>query len=96
MPRPKREGRASLKLVGDFTKGGDYVQAGRKIDNVDIRELSMWVRNPDADRLHAAPQRRQRPDASDRLHQDGAGPGLAAGRAAAGAVLRPRAARRTR
>lgn len=37
----------SLKLVGDFTKGGMYVQAGRKIDKIDIRELSFWVRNPD-------------------------------------------------
>ena len=25
----KREGRASLKLSGDFTKGGNYVEAGR-------------------------------------------------------------------
>ena len=44
----KREGRPSLKLVGDFTKGGGYVEAGRKIEGVDIRELSMWVRNPGA------------------------------------------------
>ena len=47
----KREGVASLKLVGDFTKGGLYVEAGRKIDGVDIRELSMWVRSPDGDRF---------------------------------------------
>src|SRR5436305_13894859 len=39
------DGHAALKLVGDFSKGGQYVQAGRKIDKVDIRELSMWVRN---------------------------------------------------
>lgn len=52
-PPAGREGRAvggSLKLVGDFTKGGNYVQAGRKVEPpVDVRELSMWVRNPDAD-----------------------------------------------
>src|SRR5208282_6137713 len=35
----QRGGRDSLKLVGDFSRGGNYVQAGRKIDNVDIREL---------------------------------------------------------
>ena len=50
-PDAKRDGRASLKLVGDFTKGGGYVQAGRAIDKVDIRELSMWVRSPDTDRF---------------------------------------------
>jgi len=44
----KHDGHASLKLAGDFTKGGNYVQAGRQIDHVDIRELSMWVRSPDA------------------------------------------------
>lgn len=43
--RPERG--ESLKLVGDFTRGGKYVQAGRKIDGVDIRELALWVRNPD-------------------------------------------------
>ena len=45
------EGRPSLKLHGDFTRGGRYVQAGRSIDRVDIRDLTMWVRNPDADRF---------------------------------------------
>ena len=51
---PSRGGAAggSMKLVGDFTKGGAYVQAGRKIDPpVDVRELSAWVRNPDADKF---------------------------------------------
>ena len=60
----KREGGDSLKLVGDFTKGGNYVQAGRKIDNVDIRELSLWVRNPDADRFTVRLN-----DASGQTHQ---------------------------
>lgn len=39
----------SLKLHGDFTAGGMYVQAGRKLDKLDIRELSLWVKNPDSD-----------------------------------------------
>lgn len=60
----KHEGHDSLKLVGDFTKGGGYVQVGRKIDNVDIRELSMWVRNPDAERFTLRLN-----DASGQTHQ---------------------------
>jgi hypothetical protein len=60
----RRDGRDSLKLVGDFTKGGKYVQAGRKIDKVDIRELSMWVRSPDADRFTLRIN-----DASGQTHQ---------------------------
>jgi hypothetical protein len=47
----KRDGRDAIKLTGDFTKGGNYVQAGRKIDKVDVRELSLWVRDPDMDQL---------------------------------------------
>src|SRR5688572_9435815 len=47
----QRGGRASLKLVGDFTKGGKYVVAGRKIDKVEIRELSFWLRSPDTRQL---------------------------------------------
>lgn len=47
----QRAGRGSLKLVGDFTKGGNYVQLGRKIDAVDIRELSFWIKSPEADRF---------------------------------------------
>jgi len=46
-----REGRKSLKLVGDFTGGGGYVQAGRKIENVDIRELTLWLRTPTTTRF---------------------------------------------
>lgn len=42
-----RKGGDSLKLVGDFTKGGNYVQAGRNLDKLDIRELSFWVRSSD-------------------------------------------------
>jgi hypothetical protein len=47
----QRDGRDSLKLVGDFTKGGAYVAAGRRFKETDIRELSFWVRNPDGDRI---------------------------------------------
>ncbi len=43
-----KSGEVSLNLVGDFTKGGNYVQVGRPIDKLDVRELSMWVRGPDA------------------------------------------------
>ena len=50
-PTAQREGRSSLKVVGDFTKGGKYVLTGRKIDRLDIRELSFWLRYPGADRL---------------------------------------------
>ena len=60
----KREGRASLKLTGDFTKGGNYVEAGRKIDGVDIRELSMWIRSPDLERFTVRIN-----DASGQTHQ---------------------------
>jgi len=46
-----RNGKPSLKLTGDFTKGGVYVDAGKKFDPVDIRELSLWLRNPENERL---------------------------------------------
>ena len=59
-----REGRASLKLTGDFTKGGNYVDAGRAIDGVDIRELSLWVRSPDLERFTI-----RLGDASGQTHQ---------------------------
>src|SRR5687767_7888621 len=48
------QGRDCLKLVGDFTNGGQYVQLGRKLETdqqLDVRELTFWVRNPDADRF---------------------------------------------
>lgn len=43
--------RPSLKLHGDFTGGGGYVQAGKKLADVDIRDLVLTVRNPGADRF---------------------------------------------
>ena len=63
----KRNDRVSLKLVGDFTKGGNYVEAGRKLEKteaVDVRELSFWLRNPDADQLSLRLN-----DASGQTHQ---------------------------
>ena len=62
----KREGRASLKLSGDFTKGGNYVEAGRAIDGVDIRELSMWVRSAELEQFTVRIN-----DASGQTHQIG-------------------------
>lgn len=53
-----------LKLAGDFTRGGNYVQAGRKIGRVDIRVLSLRIRNPDA-----APFTIRLNDASGQTHQ---------------------------
>jgi len=49
-PPAQRDGKDSLKLAGDFTEGGNYVQAGRDLD-MDIRILRMWLRNPDAEQL---------------------------------------------
>lgn len=63
-PDVKHNGRPSLRLVGDFTKGGGYVQAGRAIDKIDVRELTLWVRNPDADRFTL-----RLTDASGQTHQ---------------------------
>lgn len=60
----KHEGRATLKLAGDFTRGGLYVEMGRKIDRVEIRELTMWLRNPDSDRFTLRLN-----DASGQTHQ---------------------------
>lgn len=40
-----------LKLVGDFTGGGGYVQAGRAIADVPVRTLSFRVRSPNTDRI---------------------------------------------
>lgn len=63
-PQAQRQGRGSLKLVGDFHKGGNYVQAGRSIDKIDVRELSMWVRSPDSNRFSL-----RLIDASGQCHQ---------------------------
>lgn len=44
-------GRPTLKLHGDFTAGGGYVEAGRKLADLDIRELLLTIRNPGFDRF---------------------------------------------
>ena len=44
-------GHPSLRLLGDFTNGGNYVVTGHKISGVDLSELSLWLRSPDADRI---------------------------------------------
>jgi hypothetical protein len=49
-PAAKREGKPSLKLSGDFTHGGNYVQAGYELAG-DVRILKLWLRYPGADRL---------------------------------------------
>lgn len=41
----KHEGRAVLKLHGDFTKGGKYVSAGRKLPGLDVKSLSFWIKD---------------------------------------------------
>lgn len=47
----KREGKPSLKLEGDFSKAGMYVQAGKQFPKTEIAAVSMWVRNPGSDRF---------------------------------------------
>lgn len=54
----------SLKLHGDFTGGGAYVQAGKKLDKIDVRELVLVVRNPGAERFTL-----RLGDASGQTHQ---------------------------
>ncbi len=39
-------GHATLKLAGDFTKGGAYVNLGRRIDRIDIRRITFRVKYP--------------------------------------------------
>src|SRR5438128_2502674 len=59
----KRGGQDSLKITGDFTGGGMYVSASTEV-GVDVRELSFWVRNLNADQLAI-----RLVDSSDRCHQ---------------------------
>lgn len=44
-------GAPTLKLTGDFTQGGIYVSADGRIPDIDVRELSFWIKNLEADRL---------------------------------------------
>lgn len=46
-----RDGRPSLKITGDFTGGGIYVAAEGRIPNLDVQEISFWVKNLETDRL---------------------------------------------
>lgn len=63
-PEARRAGKATLKLIGDFTGGGGYVQAGKRLENVPINELSFWVRSPETDRFTL-----RLGDASGQTHQ---------------------------
>jgi hypothetical protein len=45
----KHNGKDSLRLDGDFTKGGNYVQAAGAMPDKDIREMSFWLRAPGSD-----------------------------------------------
>jgi hypothetical protein len=47
----KHNGKDSLRLDGDFTKGGNYVQAAGPLPDKDIGELSFWLRAPGSDVL---------------------------------------------
>jgi len=42
----KFNGKPSLKLTGDFLKGGRYVEVKKKLDNLDIKSFSFWVKYP--------------------------------------------------
>jgi len=45
------DGAKVLKLTGDFTKGGNYVQAGRRLPDVPLASLSLRVKDADCDAL---------------------------------------------
>jgi hypothetical protein len=63
-PTTMHDGKPSLKLVGDFTKGGNYVQAGRKVDDIDIRDIDFWIKSPVGNQFTL-----RLSDASDQTHQ---------------------------
>jgi len=50
-PSATRDGKPTLKLSGDFTKAGMYVQAGKQFPKTPIAAVSMWVKNPGSDRF---------------------------------------------
>jgi len=50
-PSAMREGKPSLRLSGDFSKAGLYVQAGKQFPKTEIAGISMWVKNPGSDRF---------------------------------------------
>ncbi|HOK55948.1 MAG TPA: sugar-binding protein [bacterium] len=42
----KYNGKPSLKLTGDFTEGGKYVEVSKNLDNLDIESFSFYVKYP--------------------------------------------------
>lgn len=50
-PDAKQNGQDSLRLDGDFSKAGKYVQAACKLPEEDIRELSFFLRYPGRETL---------------------------------------------
>jgi len=60
-----RDSRKSLKLIGDFTGGGGYVQAGKVFKTpIELSELSFWLKNPQASKVTL-----RLGDASGQTHQ---------------------------
>ncbi len=47
----EHDGSEVLRLAGDFTKGGAYVQAGRSLPNVPVTTLTLRIKDPDSDVL---------------------------------------------
>ncbi len=47
----KHNGKDSLRLDADFTKGGNYVQAAGALPEKDVGEISFWLRAPGSDVL---------------------------------------------
>ncbi|MEX0774546.1 MAG: sugar-binding protein [Phycisphaeraceae bacterium] len=50
-PTVKHDQAVSVKLQGDFSGGGNYVQAGRTVPDVTPSVLSFWLRYPGAEQL---------------------------------------------
>jgi len=48
----RREGAASLRLQGDFSRGGNYVAAEKSLPAVDAVEFVFWVKTSDVRRLN--------------------------------------------
>ena len=60
----RRGGGDSLRLTGDFTKGGLYVAAETAVPDAAVEEISLWVRGLDSDSLTLRVT-----EASGRCHQ---------------------------
>jgi hypothetical protein len=63
-PAVVRDGQACLQLHGDFTAGGNYVQAAKDLRGVDIDELSFWLKG-----FHREAMTMRLVDASGQCHQ---------------------------